>query len=215
MDISIILADDHKIVRDGLRALLEREPGLAVVAEAENGRDAVALSLELKPDVVVMDVGMPGLNGIEATGQIRGHVTGIRVLALSIHADRRFVERMFRAGAAGYLLKNCAARELVRAINEVARGKGYLSPELDGVVAEKVSRPALADRPFSVYDLTTREREVLQLIAEGETTKQIATQLGLSQKTVQSHRQQIMDKLDLHNIAELTKFAVREGLTTP
>lgn len=214
MSIRLILADDHKVVRDGLCALLEREADLTVVAEASDGREAVRLAAEHEPMVVVMDVGMPALNGIEATAQIRANTPATRVLALSIHADKRFVERMLKAGASGYLLKNCAARELVRAIREVAAGKGYLSPEIAGLVVADLVQPQAPDQRPGAYHLTPREREVLQLIAEGLTSKQIAGDLGLSEKTVQGHRQQIMDKLDLRSVAELTKFAVREGITS-
>ncbi len=154
MSIRLILADDHKVVRDGLFALLDREADLTVVAEASDGREAVRLAAEHEPMVVVMDVGMPALNGIEATAQIRANTPATRVLALSIHADKRFVERMLKAGASGYLLKNCAARELVRAIREVAAGKGYLSPEIAGLVVADLVQPQAPDQRPGAYHLT-------------------------------------------------------------
>lgn len=208
----ILLADDHKIVRDGLRALLERHANLEVVGEASNGRMALQLARELKPDVVVMDVSMPDLNGVEATQQIMSALPGVRVVALSMHSDRRFVERMFKVGALAYVLKDCAVDELTRAINSVATGRAYLSPGVSDVTLDDVVAAPSKTDPLLV--LTAKEREVLQLIAEGYSTKEVAHRLEVSIKTVETHRRNIMAKLKIDNIADLTKFAIREGLTS-
>lgn len=215
MSIRILLADDHKIVREGLRALLEGQPDVKVVAEAEDGRTAVQLAQKLSPDVAIMDVTMPGLNGIEATRRIVAEVPGVRVIALSMHSDRRFVAEMFKAGASGYLLKDCAFEELARAINTVVANQLYLSPEIADVVVEDYVRHLTETDPWALSDLTSREREVLQLLAEGKSTRQIASDLHLSVNTVATHRQHIMEKLDIDNIAGLTKYAIRAGLTSP
>jgi DNA-binding NarL/FixJ family response regulator len=209
--IKIIIADDHKIVREGLRALLSREPMMEVVAEAEDGRAALHLVEEHAPDVIIMDIGMVNLNGIEATRQITSEHPYVKVVALSIHADRRFVMEMLKAGASGYLLKDCAFEELAAAIRAVVKGQKYLSPRIAGVVVEEfVGGPKVASPVFSI--LTAREREVLQLLAEGKTTRQIASHIHVSTKTVETHRQRIMKKLNLNSVAELTKLAIREGL---
>ncbi len=212
--IRVLLADDHQMLRQGLRALIEKEDGMSVVAEAEDGREAVELSRELEPDVIVMDVAMPNLNGIEATRRIVDALPGAKVLALSMHSDRRFVKEMFSAGASGYLLKDSAFGELVLAIRTLADDRIYLSPGVaDAVIKDFVHRRAESDT--SVFSLlTARQREVLQLTAEGMSTREIAEQLKVSVKTVESHRAKIMEKLDVHSIAELTKYAVREGLTS-
>ena len=213
MSTKVLLADDHKIVREGLRVLLEREEDLEVVAEAENGRDAVRLARELGPDVVVMDIAMPDLNGVEATRQIQRRCPACRVIALSAHSDQRFVSETLEAGAAGYLLKGCTLEELVRGIRTVADGYTYLSPRVANAVVEgHVRAPAAEAKPTGSV-LTAREREVLQLLTEGHGTKQIACRLHVSTKTIDTHRQHIMDKLDIHNVAELTKYALRHGLT--
>ena len=214
MSLTVLLADDHKIVRDGLRSLLEKEPGLAVLAEAEDGREAVRLTGELQPDVVIMDIGMPGLNGIEATRQIKARYPGVKVVALSMHADKPYVLRMIKAGASGYLLKNSASKELVHAVRKAADGLVYLSPEIAGVVVESLVTQDDTLPSGGASQLTPREREVLQLVAEGLTTAGIAESLGVSNKTVETHRRQIMDKVGLRNVAELTKFAIREGITS-
>lgn len=215
MSIRIILADDHQIIREGVRALLAGLPGMDVIAEAGNGRTAVSLALKLKPDVVIMDIGMPDLNGMEATSQIRVQAPGVHVIALSMHRDVRFVSEMLRAGASGYLLKESAFEELARAIQTVTRDEIYLSPSISGtVVRDYLSRFGDA-RPSGAAALTPREREVLQLIAEGHCSKEIAYRLHISLKTVDTHRQQIMGKLGLRSVAELTKYALREGLTQP
>ncbi len=213
MAIRILLADDHKIVRQGLRTLLEKEPDMEVVAEAEEGRMAVRLARKLAPQVVIMDVGMPDLNGIEATRQVLADTPGLKVIALSMHSDRRFVVNMLKAGASGYLLKDSAFEELAAAIRVVMLNKTYLSPGVsDIVIKDYVQGPREDSSVFSV--LTPREREVLQLMAEGKSTKQIADRLHVSVKTIETHRQQIMTKLGIHSVAELTKYAVREGLSS-
>jgi two-component system response regulator NreC len=213
MSIKVLLADDHKIVRDGLRALLEKQEGMEVVAEADNGRTTVRLARELRPDVVIIDIGMPDLNGIDATRQIMAEVPGIKVVALSMHSDKRFVAQMFKAGASAYLLKDCAFEELVRGVEAVVSGLTYLSPQIAGpVMDDYVRRLSTTDSSgFSV--LTTREREVLQLLAEGKTTRQIAGDLHVSTKTIETHRQQMMSKLNVSSVADLIKYAIREGLT--
>ena len=215
MAIRVLIADDHKIMLAGLRSLLEKQSDIEVVGEAENGRKAVQMAQEKKPDVVVMDVSMPDLNGIEATTQIKESVPESRVIALSMHSDKRFVMGMLRAGAAGYLLKDCASQELANAIAQVAGGKKYLSPEITGVVINDFLQGGSPEEDETVASvLSAREREVLQLIAEGWSTKQIASHLYVSIKTIETHRRQIMKKLDLHSIADLTKYAIREGLTS-
>jgi len=215
MSIRVLIADDHKIMLAGLRSLLEKQNDLEVVAEAENGRKAVQMAQETEPDVVVMDVSMPDLNGIEATKQIKESVPKTRVIALSMHSDKRFVMGMLRAGASGYLLKDCASQELANAIHQVSAGKKYLSPEITGVVIDDFLMGGPSDEVAAVASqLSAREREVLQLIAEGWSTKQIASHLYVSVKTIETHRRQIMKKLDLHTIAALTKYAIREGLTS-
>ena len=215
MAIRVLIADDHKIMLAGLRSLLEKQPDFDVVAEAGNGRKAVQMAQENKPDVVVMDVSMPDLNGIEATTQIIESLPATRVIALSMHSDKRFVMGMLRAGASGYLLKDCASQELATAIYQVAGGKKYLSPEITGVVIDDfLLGTASEEEATAASPLSAREREVLQLIAEGWSTKQIASHLYVSIKTIETHRRQIMKKLDLHSIADLTKYAIREGLTS-
>jgi two-component system, NarL family, response regulator NreC len=212
--IRIILADDHKIMREGLRALLEKQQDFEVTAEAENGLEAVQLAKKLRPHIIIMDIGMPGLNGIEATRQIVADVPSVKVIALSMHSDKRFVIEMLKAGVCGYLLKDSASEELVSAIRTVLAGKPYLSPQITDVVLKDYLGALSKAEPSAFTLLTPREREVLQLIAEGRTTKQIATALFVSVKTVDTHRQQLMEKLDLRSVAELTKYAIREGLTS-
>jgi DNA-binding NarL/FixJ family response regulator len=208
-----LLADDHAIIREGLRSLLEKQPDIEVLADTDEGRKAVELTRELLPDVVIMDVTMAGLNGIEATRLISSEFPEVKVIALSIHSQRRFIADMLSAGAAGYILKECLFDELVQAIQSVAVGGRYLSPRIaDVVVDDYVKRLSTTiDSPLS--DLTGREREVLQLVAEGKSTKEIALELHVSTKTIEANRRQIMEKLDVHSVAELTKCAVREGLT--
>ena len=213
MSIRIILADDHAIVRHGLSRSFQQEEDLEVIAQAKDGRSTVQLTRELSPTVVVMDIGMPDLNGIEATRQITRESPQVKVIALSMHSSRKYVTEMFKAGASGYLLKNCDFEELADAVRTVAGGKTYISPSISDVVIQHVHGSAEEDSAFSV--LTRREREVLQLLAEGKTTKQAALRLYISPKTVEAHRLNIMSKLDVDSIALLTKYAIQEGLTLP
>ncbi len=212
MPIKIILADDHKIVRQGLRTMLEKESDIEVMGEADDGRMAVRLARELSPQVVIMDVGMPDLNGIEATRQVLAECPGIKVIALSMHSDRRFVMNMLKAGASGYLLKDSAFEELATAIRMVLTNKIYLSTEIANVVIKDYLQGGGDESVFSV--LSPREREVLQLMAEGKSSRQIADHLNISIKTVETHRMQIMHKLQIFSVAELTKYAIREGLSS-
>ena len=214
MKTKIILADDHKIIREGLRSLLEKQLDMEVIAEAHDGLTTVHLVQKLLPDIVIMDIGMPDMNGIEATRQIMTETKGVKVIALSMHSDRRFVLQMLKVGASGYLLKDSAFEELISAIHTVMANQPYLSPKITDVVVKEYLHgfPKKESTVFTI--LTAREREVLQLLAEGKTTKQIASALYISVKTIETHRQQIMKKLNMHSIAELTKYAIREGLTS-
>jgi len=214
MSIKVLLVDNHAIIREGLRSLLEKQPEIEVIADTDDGRKAIELVRELLPNIVIMDITMPELNGIEATRQITAEFQDVKVIALSIHSKRRYVADMLSAGATGYILKECLFDELVQAIKAVAAGGRYLSPRItDVVVSDYVKRlSATAYSPFEA--LKTREREVLQLVAEGKSTKQIALDLHVSTKTIEANRRQIMEKLNIHSVAELTKYAVREGLTT-
>jgi len=210
---TVLLADDHNVMRQGLRRLLEGTDGIRVVGEVADGREAVRVAKENRPDVVVMDVSMPGLNGVEATRQIRAALPKTKVLALSVHTDGQFVTEMLKAGATGYLLKTCVVDELVLAIRAVNSGKVHLGPEIGPVLAETyIGKSAGTDTPG--VSLTRRQRETLQLIAEGLTTKQIALKFARSAKTVEMHRRHLMNKLNLHSVADLTKYAVRRGLTS-
>ena len=215
MACKIVLADDHKLLRAGLRVLLEKESDLEVIAEADNGRSAVELAMKLSPDIIVMDISMPDLNGVEATRQITSRDPTIKVIALSMHTDRHFVEGMLQAGASGYLLKDCGSSEFIRAIRAVLAGQTYLTPAVTGQLVEGYVHHHAGSKPDPTRSaLTPREREVLQLVAEGKASKQIAAELGVSAKTIETHRHQIMERLNLHSVAELTKFAVRHGLTS-
>jgi two-component system response regulator NreC len=199
-------------MREGLRTLIEKQPDMEVVAEAENGRMAVQLARKLFPNVVVMDIGMPDLNGIEATRQILANNPEVKVIALSMHSAKRFVVEMLKAGSSGYLLKDCAFEELALAIRTVIANKVYVSPGINDMMIKEYVH-TLSKTEFSVASiLTPREREVLQLLAEGKTTKQIAASLKVSVKTIETYRQHIMHKLNLHSVAELTKYAIREGI---
>jgi len=214
LSIRLILVDDHKIMRDGLRSLFEKTPGVEVIAEAADGRTAVRLARELSPDVVIIDVVMPELNGIEATRKIKDESPSIKVVALSMYSDKRFVMEMLNAGASGYLLKDCAFEELVGAVKVILTDKYYLSPSVAGVVVTECIQ-SLHEKDTSVFSvLTAREREVLQLLAEGKNTVQIAAALHVSGKTVETHRRNIMNKLDIQSMAGLIKYAIREGLTS-
>ena len=213
MSIRVLIADDHKITRQGLRSLLEKESDIEVIAEAQNGRNAVELAKKLYPDVIIMDVSMPDLNGVEASKQIIQDSDNVKIIALSMHSDSLFVSEMLKSGASGYLLKDCAFEELEQAIRTVIDGKAYLSPSISGVVVEDYLHRLSKTELGKVEVLTDREREVLQLLAEGKSTKQIALKLHISAKTVETHRRQIMNKLDIHTVAGLTKYAIRKGLT--
>jgi two-component system, NarL family, response regulator NreC len=206
--IRILLADDHAVVRQGFKMILGAQPDMEIVGEAGNGRDAVELAAQIKPDVVVMDVAMPELNGIEATRRLAESVPHARVVALSMHKDSVYVREILRAGARGYLLKDSVAADLVSAVRAVARGEGYLSPSVSDAVLDDYRRHVT--NPIDL--LTSREREVLQMLAEGKTNKEIATVLNLSVYTVDAHRGRIMEKLNLHSINELVRFALRNGL---
>lgn len=210
----IVLADDHTIVLEGIRRALANEPDLEIVAEAMNGRQAVEYALKHKADVVFMDISMPILNGIEAAQQITREDPSIKIIILSMHADKRFVDRALKAGVAGYLLKNRAVTEVIAAIHSVASGKIYLSPGITNIVVSEYVNHLPKQEEEGINCLTPRERGVLQLIAEGFTTKEIASSLGICDKTIEGHRQKIMDKLNLRSVAQLTKFAIREGLTS-
>jgi DNA-binding NarL/FixJ family response regulator len=214
MGVRIILAEDHRITREGLVNLLQERSDMQVVGEAENGREAVRLARELSPDLVIMDVTMPDLNGIDATRIITSGSNNTKVIALSMYSDKQFVQGMIQAGASGYLLKDCAFEELVSAIQAVIQGDTYLSPGIAGIVVQDYLNKLTTDRSSADTVLTNREREVLQLIAEGNSTKEIAASLSVSVKTVETHRRQIMEKLGIFSIAELTKYAIREGLTS-
>jgi len=211
--VRILLADDHTLVRQGLRKLLEERPDWEVIAEAGDGREAVRLAEQHKPDVAILDVAMPLLNGIEATRQITRRTPATRVLVLSMHADEAYVTQILQAGATGYLLKDSADVDLVKAVGEAARGKSFFSPAIARVMLDDYVRQ-LADKGVTDrYDaLSEREREIFQLIAEAKTNKEIAALLNVSPSTVETHRAHIMEKLDLHSAAEIVLYAVRRGV---
>ncbi len=213
MRLRILLADDHVMFRDGIRPLINREEGMEVVGEAEDGLETVRLAKELKPDIIIMDISMPQLNGVEATWKIREVNPEIKVIILSMHSDRQFVIESLKAGAKAYLLKDSPFEELRRFILAVAKDQIVLSPAITDIVIKDFIHLSKQEGSSVFAILSTRERQVLQLIAEGKATKEIAKDLFLSIKTIESHRRQIMDKLNLHNVAELTKYAIREGLT--
>jgi DNA-binding NarL/FixJ family response regulator len=213
MSIKIILADDHKIMREGLRSLLEKESDMEVVGETEDGQTTVQQVQKLSPDVVIMDISMPNLDGIESTRQIIAKSPSVKVLALSMHSNKRFIAEMLSAGASGYLSKASAGNELVNAIRIVTSNQTYLSPHIANTVTADYVSHLTAKGSSSYSILTAREREVLRLLAEGKTSKQVALNLNVSVKTVENHRNKIMDKLDIHNVVELTRYAIREGLS--
>jgi len=211
----LFIADDHKIMREGLKALITKETGMSVVGEAEDGKTAVSEAARLVPNVVVIDVAMPGLNGIEAARKIAKGNPRTKIIALSGHADQHLVREMLKAGASGYVLKHRAYEELLNAVNEVMKGKTYLSPEVTQGVVDTYVRGGLQpgqNPAFAV--LTDREREVLQMLSEGRSTKEMADEMGVSVKTIETHRHNIMEKLHLYSVAELTKYAIREGVTS-
>jgi two-component system response regulator NreC len=212
--IKILLADDHNMVREGFRSLIEKAADMQVVAEANNGRMAVLQAKEHMPNIIIMDIAMPELNGIEATRQILGQMPSIKVIALSMHSDRRFVLRMLEVGASGYLTKEDTSKELFEALRTVLTGKMYLSPSIAGIVVDQATGHSPRRMSHSGMELTPREREVLQLLAEGRSTKHIASHLSVSVRTVETHRRRLMEKLDIHSLSGLTKYAVREGLTS-
>jgi DNA-binding NarL/FixJ family response regulator len=214
MGVKILLADDHQIMRDGLRSLIAKQSDMEVVAEAENGRTAIKLTRKLRPDVIVMDINMPDLNGIDASRQIVTEFPDTKIIVFSMYTDHQFVAGALKAGVSGYLQKDSAFEELERAIRSVISDQTYLSPKIAGDVVEGYVKKLMADESAEPDSLTDREREVVQLYAEGHTTKQIADRLNLSVKTIETHRRHIMEKLNVSSIAELTKFAIREGLTS-
>ena len=214
MKVRILLADDHQIMREGLKALLGRRTSIEVIAEAENGIQALSIARKERPDVIVMDIAMPDINGIEVTRQLKSELPDIKIIALSMHSDRRFVSEILKAGASAYVLKHAAFEDLEKAIKAVMIGRTFLSADiLESVVNDYVSQ--LSSSEYDAYrQLSDRERQVLQLLAEGNSTKEIAFKLHVSVKTIESHRQNIMNKLGIRTLAGLTKFAVREGLTS-
>jgi DNA-binding NarL/FixJ family response regulator len=208
------LADDHKVVRQALRTAMEREASLTVAGEADDGRQAVKMALDLKPDVVLMDIHMPGLNGTEATRQIKEQAPKVKVVVLSMYSQKQYVMAALQAGADGFLRKSCSMEELLTAIGQAAKGGSYISPEVAGTVMELVRQPQPLAEEGGLALLTPREREIVQMVAEGSSTKEIAGQIHLSEATVDTHRRNIMRKLGLKGVAELTRFAIREGLVS-
>ncbi len=214
MKLKILLADDHAVLRESLQHILSEEDGIAVTAEAENGREAVRIALESDIDMILMDINMPELNGIDAAKQILREKPGIKIIILSMYSDHPYVDGALKAGVAGYILKNSAISEVITAVRAVSHGRLYLSPEITGILVEDYIHYSSSEDTIVSSPLSTREREVLQLLAEGKTTKVIADSLSISEKTVEVHRKKIMEKLNLHSIAELTKYAIREGITS-
>lgn len=213
--IRIVLADDHTMMRDGLRSLIRKEENMLIVGEAETGDQAVEYAGKLAPHLMIIDIGMPDLNGIEATRMIHKDHPNIRIIGLSMHADRSLVGEMLKAGACGYLPKDCAYDELIEAIQQTIEGKNYLSPEITSGLVDGFVRHQAEEGDSTAFSvLSERERQVLQLLAEGNSTKEIAANLGVSVRTAETHRRNIMDKLDMRSVAELTKYAIRSGLTT-
>ena len=216
MPIRIVLCDDHQIIREGLRSLLEKQPDMSVVGEALNGLGAIKLVAEKKPDIVILDIAMPEMNGIATARRIFMDNPKVKVLALSMHSDHHFVTEMLEAGASGYMLKDSAFGELTNAIRTIISGGLFISPHIAGNVLEEFSRRAKPGHTpvRHVTQLSQREKEILQFISEGHSTKEIASKINVSVKTVETHRQHIMQKVGAHNVAALTKYAVREGITT-
>lgn len=215
MPTKILIADDHQILRSGLRSLLEKLPDVEVVAEAGEGHTALELACKLQPDIIIMDISMPDLNGMDATCRIVDKVTNVKIIALSVHSDKQFIKEMLKAGASGYLLKDCAFDELEQAIQTVVKeGKIYLSPKIAGKVVRDYVKFVQKEDTEEKPNLTERERDVLQLLAEGHNTKQVGLKLSISPKTVETHRQHIMEKLEIYTLPELVKYAIRRGMTS-
>ncbi|MFH1479985.1 MAG: response regulator transcription factor [Pseudomonadota bacterium] len=214
MGISILIADEQKISREGLISMLRNQPNMDVVGEAENGREAVELARKLSPDIVIMDVTLPGLSGIDSTHVINKELKNVKVIALSTYTDKRFVRGMVQAGALGYLLKNCGFDELLHAIYSVVKGHVYLSPEVASVVLKEYLNGISKSNSSKSFSLTDKERQILKFIAKGMTTKKIASKQGVSVKTIETHRRKIMGKLGVRSIAELTKYAIQNGLAS-
>ena len=215
MSIRILLADDHTILRHGLSQSIGQQGDMEIIGQASDGLTAIRLNRELRPDLIIMDIRMPDMNGIEAAREILRDHPEVRIIALSMHSSKRFVTEMFKAGACGYLLKDCDFEELAGAIRTVMEGKTYLSPSISDVIVDHYMRSNEPEQSSIFSVLTKRERQVLQLLAEGKTTKQVGMQLHISPKTVEAHRLNIMNKLDIDNIAQLTKYAIQEGITSP
>ncbi|WP_372753479.1 response regulator [Mariniflexile sp.] len=208
MKIKILLVDDHQILRDGIRNVIEKNASMEVIGEAKDGREAIKLCKQLKPNVVIMDIAMEGLNGVESTSRIVQENPETKVIALSMHSNKRFVLGMFKAGAYGYLLKDCDSEELIKAIKTVSINQKYIAQNISGIILTEL----ISTNNEEEVTLTSREKEILQLIAEGKSSKDIGEILFLSPKTVDAHRKNIMDKLELHSLPELTKYALRTGL---
>lgn len=213
MSIRVMLVDDHKILREALHSVLERDKDIVLLADASDGSEAQQMARALKPDVMVMDIGLPGVSGIELTRRLQRELPAIRVLALSTFSDRRIVLQMLDAGASGYIVKSAGRDELLRGIRALAQGRTYLCPEVSAVVVNSVRGTRSDDKPEGER-LGRREREVLRLLADGSTSPEIAATLHIATSTVEVHRRNIMRKLDLHSVAELTKYAIRNGLTS-
>lgn len=214
MSIRVLLVDDHEIVRVGLRSLLAEEADMEIVGEAQTGRQAVSLAEELRPDIIIMDISMPDMNGFEATLQIHRQRHKAKIIVLSMHHKRQFVIDMLKAGISGYILKNKVNDDLVKAIRTAVADEVYISSKVAMIIARDYASSRNSARPGVFGVLTSREREVLQFIAEGKNTKETARHLNISVKTIESTRRQIMQKLDIHNVADLTKYAVNEGITS-
>jgi DNA-binding NarL/FixJ family response regulator len=212
-NLRLLLGDDHTLFRHGLRRILEDRPDWEIVGEAEDGRAAVRKAAALKPDVAIIDIGMPQLNGIDATRQIIKKVPGVRVLILSMHSDETYVTRALNAGATGYILKDSAGKDLIRAVAAVAEGRSFFSPAVSRLMLDDYVRRAAMEGAADRYDtLSDREREILQLVAEGRSNKEVAALLDISAATVETHRARVLQKLDVHNTAELVLYAVRRGV---
>ncbi len=213
MSIKIIIADDHHLIRDGLKSLIEKEANFSLIGEAADGREILRLTNELNPDIVIMDISMPELNGIEATRQIKAHNEDVGIIALSVHSDVSFVRQMLKVGASGYLVKHCEFKELVQAIYAVEKGELYLSPLISGQLIQDYLKNLPDDESTIFTKLSDREREILQMLTEGKTKQEIADTLFISVKTIDSHRQNIMNKLGIDTMPDLVRYAIRSGIT--